>query len=253
MSLSYVPYITSICGGCLTAENWANVGIETVACSLQALLTRPGYEFLKELLSLKKYFGWSGKLIVDGRLPHKLTPAIYTWTSPYDGKKIQFSADKCLALINCLEFDFLILPENIQTTSSEVINTDKQILSNLADCRALKNVLPFLTADCINESFWNPVESSLSSEKAGYWITDFPAEQALLGCVYSADGLIDLSAAEMAEQFSPIAPDCTCPTCMLGATRAYLHYLLQSTPLLCHRLLIQHNAYNFQKRIATIS
>ena len=44
-------------------------------------------------------------------------------------------------------------------------------------------------------------------------------------------------------QFETIDPECTCPTCSQQFTKAYLHHLLQQTPLLCHRLLIQHNVF----------
>ena len=43
------------------------------------------------------------------------------------------------------------------------------------------------------------------------------------------------------EDFTSLAAGCVCPTCQQGFTKAYLHHLLQNTPLLAQRFLIAHN------------
>ncbi len=71
--------------------------------------------------------------------------------------------------------------------------------------------------------------------------SDQPASDACSGLVYSERGMIDLREKIYAMQFECIDPICQCPTCSQKLTRAYLHHLLEHTPLLCQRFLIQHN------------
>jgi queuine tRNA-ribosyltransferase len=73
--------------------------------------------------------------------------------------------------------------------------------------------------------------------------TDEPAQAAMQGIVYSSEGHINLTNSETAVHFEPIDKACTCPTCSKQLTKAYLHHLLTHTPLLCQRLLIQHNVF----------
>lgn len=73
--------------------------------------------------------------------------------------------------------------------------------------------------------------------------TDEPVKAAFQGKVYSQQGEIDLTnkAAEM--QFEIIDASCTCPVCTQHFTKAYFHHLIEHTPLLCQRFLIQHNVF----------
>lgn len=74
-----------------------------------------------------------------------------------------------------------------------------------------------------------------------YIESDFFASEACDGRVSSSEGMIDLKNPEYALQFDVIESGCICPTCAQHFTRAYLHHLLEHTPLLCQRMLIQHN------------
>ena len=73
--------------------------------------------------------------------------------------------------------------------------------------------------------------------------SDTPAKDACLGQLYCHDGVIALLDERYSTQFEPLDANCHCPTCEQKLTRAYLHHLLEHTPLLCQRLLIQHNVY----------
>ncbi len=68
--------------------------------------------------------------------------------------------------------------------------------------------------------------------------------------MYSISGPIDLRLSSERMNFNVLDPNCSCPTCTQKLTRAYLHHLLQHTPLLCQRFLILHN---IQFTIATLS
>ena len=87
--------------------------------------------------------------------------------------------------------------------------------------------------------------------KAGVQIveSDKPASDACSGVVYSSEGDISILDATFEMQFEPIDAGCECPTCSQQFTRAYLHHLLQHTPLLCQRLLVQHNVHYCQMQL----
>jgi queuine tRNA-ribosyltransferase len=89
----------------------------------------------------------------------------------------------------------------------------------------------------------------LAEERVAYIESDIPAREALLGRVYCSDGVLSIDNAEFAMQCEVIEKDCLCPTCTQSFTRAYLHHLLGQTPLLCQRLLVQHNIYYCQAEL----
>jgi queuine tRNA-ribosyltransferase len=76
-----------------------------------------------------------------------------------------------------------------------------------------------------------------------FMASDQPARDACDGIVYGKNGNIDIKATECRLDFRMIDETCQCPTCHQSFTRAYLHHLLEHTPLLCQRLLIQHNVH----------
>ena len=53
--------------------------------------------------------------------------------------------------------------------------------------------------------------------------------------------LLDLTKPEFKEQFNLLSKNCSCPTCKLNLTRAYLHHLFKEVPLLTQRYLAMHN------------
>jgi queuine tRNA-ribosyltransferase len=79
------------------------------------------------------------------------------------------------------------------------------------------------------------------SNPSSVWVTDKPAADAIQGKLYCESGIIDILEQQYQQQFSPIDQHCACSTCLDGYTRAYLHHLLQQTPLLAQRLLVMHN------------
>lgn len=264
MSFLYVPVVTSLAGGGLTSDNWSASGIQMVACSLQSLLTRPGENVLKDFASLKSYLGWSKDLLIDARLPKANTREIYEWHSPYDGKKIQISTEELSFIIDRIDCDKIILPQNDSSLNQANMHSPLRVLqSNHALCNEA-NLLLTRENIVLNKDVRDPEETvwishasegntSLVQTHLFYLLTDFPAAQALLGQMYSEGVFIDLLDAKMAQQFEVIDEHCGCPTCKTGLTRAYLHYLFQSTPLLCQRFLIQHNVYMFRSLIEMVS
>lgn len=83
------------------------------------------------------------------------------------------------------------------------------------------------------------------------WDPDKPAADAIQGLIYSQSGEFSLLDLTNRAEFSLLDQACQCPTCTSGLTRAYLHYLLQHTPLLAQRYLVMHNIFQFKTTIAS--
>ena len=71
----------------------------------------------------------------------------------------------------------------------------------------------------------------------------WPTRLARTGSVLVGAGRLNLRAAASADNFGPIEPGCTCPTCT-GHTRSQLRYLFQRGELLAHRLATIHNLHH---------
>ncbi len=70
-----------------------------------------------------------------------------------------------------------------------------------------------------------------------------PTRLARNGCGFSRrEGRLNLKGAAFSADFSPLDPDCPCPTCR-GFTRAYLRHLYNAREILAARLVTYHNVH----------
>lgn len=262
---NFIPVLTSEAGLCLTAENWREANVTTGSYSLESLLHKPGIELLKKITDLRQYLGWSGSLILNAMSLVANREGIYTLKSPYDGSKTKLSAVELNELIQHLKPDAVVLPKSM-------VNDCPQIWDGWTD-----SILPFIHADDLrfhevvhaHGVYFNYVDEStiaqleqwshlpryvtgslnaeliqaLRAKGISLIETDEPAKAAFAGQVYSQNGVVDLTSTSTAMQFATIDPDCVCPSCSQKFTKAYFHHLLQHTPLLCQRFLIQHNVF----------
>jgi queuine tRNA-ribosyltransferase len=67
-----------------------------------------------------------------------------------------------------------------------------------------------------------------------------PTRTARTGTAFSSAGRMNLKNARYARDFTPLDPECSCPTCA-NYTRAYLRHLVQSKEMLASTLLSVHN------------
>ncbi|HRD70001.1 MAG TPA: queuine tRNA-ribosyltransferase [Legionella sp.] len=268
--LQYVPVLSSEAGLCLTPTNWEEVNTTVVTSYLDNLLIKPGFECLQQISDLKSYLNWSGELILNATRLKANKEGLFSLTSPFDGSKTKYSMLQLLEIINSLKVDKVLLPANIikedgifwnhfNTHSMPFFSIDDFVAPDTQKSYGLYAQLKSLN------------ESPLSLEKLEKWahvprylIGDFdpkqfrnfssfdylesniPANKAIKGIVYGEKGEIDVTDEAMQFQFEIIISDCGCPTCTQKFTKAYLHHLYLHTPLLCHRLLIQHNVYQAQ-------
>lgn len=266
---NFIPILTSEAGLCLTAKNWQEVNVTAASYSLERLLYKPGQDVLKKITDIGHYLAWPGFIIFNGMSLVVNKEGFFILKSPYDGSKIKLTFFDLLELIQHLNPKAVILPKNI-------MNDFPQFWEHWN-----RSIFPFFHQNDVGKQnisqsygvYFNAEASKLDWEQLAHWSnipryvigsfepgliqelrhkgvefieSDEPAKAALHGKVYTQSGTIDLTNLSTQMQFETIDAECICPTCSQQFTRAYLHHLLQHTPLLCQRFLIQHNVFYVQ-------
>jgi queuine tRNA-ribosyltransferase len=229
---------------------------------------KPGYDFLASLPDLASYVGWKENLVLNATLPEINSEGFYRLCSPYDGRRMKYTGHEILHLIAKLQPRWVVMPPSIWRTHEQLCQSLPETIFPFysvgdlpneetqphgvhlhADEKTPTSILVqqlehykerpcYITGDLNLSSMAN-----LFRHGALMVESDKPANDATLGQVYCSDGVISLQEDEYSQQFRLIDESCTCPTCTQGFTRAYLHHLLEHTPLLCQRFLVQHNAH----------
>lgn len=265
------PILTTPAGCCLTTENWQEAGITVASFYLTSLLMKPGYDFLKTLPSLAAYVNWHECLVLNASLPTPNKDGLYVIRSHYDGSSTSFSSENILELIQILQPTMVILPSGLWKKHPQICESlpekilpflpvmdspkhleikrpygvyfsqDKKISSSSA---LLEQITQYKDVPCyIAGDLDLPLMIDLINHGAQFVESDRPASDACLGKIYSEEGEISIQDSAWTMQFDLLDAHCQCPTCNQQFTRAYLHHLLEHTPLLCQRLLVQHNIY----------
>lgn len=265
---NFLPVLTSEAGLCLTTANWQEAKVTAVSYSLESLLYKPGQDVLKKITDLSHYLVWPEVIVLNAASLVANKEGIYTLKSPYDGSRIKFTSEELFHLIQHLKPDAVVLPQNIMQDFAQIWDNWNDVIVPFIHVNDLKkhvvakshgvyfNVVHELDWEQLNH--WSHVPRyvmgcfdsgliwRLYDKGIEFIETNEPAQAALEGKVYSRAGDVDLMDAKTQMQFELIDSDCVCPTCSQQFTRAYLHHLLQHTPLLCQRFLIQHNVFYVQ-------
>lgn len=212
MTMHFVPYITTPAGACLTQANWHELNIQYAVCSLEHILIKPGLAFWQNGMNLKTYLAWDRTLFLDASGLDLYKDFVIK--SPYDGARIKIDLEQLWTLVEQLQPDGILLPAGISETT-------------------------------ISISVTTNAENGIRFEFQGqhFFASDRPAQDAMQGIIYHKDGQYHLQDSEYAMDFELLDENCLCPSCQQSFTRAYLHHLLQSTPLLCQRFLLMHNVF----------
>lgn len=257
-----IPVLTTSAGSCLTANNWREAGVNRVSYYLSFLLIKPGLAYLKTLPDWTYYSGWEGPWVLNASMPPPNAEGQYVFRSFVDGAKISCSMEDIVRMILHLKPHQVILPVGFEVKSDEmwrqlstsiqlyvpaheracylhhpihglyyVIERTEDIATMIEQHRESHPDLDYFVTSTVTQSSEINMESNQ------------PAMDACSGIVYCYEGKIDLRDKIYASQFECIDSTCDCPTCKQRFTRAYLHHLLEHTPLLCQRYLIQHNVY----------
>ncbi|KTD67161.1 MULTISPECIES: tRNA-guanine transglycosylase [Legionella] len=265
---NFLPVLTSEAGLCLTTANWQEAKVTAASYSLESLLYKPGQDVLKKITDLSHYLVWPEVIVLNAASLVANKEGIYTLKSPYDGSRIKFTSEELFHLIQHLKPDAVVLPQNIMQDFPQIWDNWNDVIVPFIHVNDLKkhvvakshgvyfNVVHELDWEQLNR--WSHVPRyvmgcfdseliwRLYDKGIEFIETNEPAQAALQGKVYSRAGDVDLMDAKTEMQFELIDSDCVCPTCSQQFTRAYLHHLLQHTPLLCQRFLIQHNVFYVQ-------
>lgn len=70
-----------------------------------------------------------------------------------------------------------------------------------------------------------------------------PARNGRHGHLFTWNGVLNINNAKYERDTSPIDPDCGCPACTAGHSRAYLRHLFKAKEVLALRLAVLHNLY----------
>lgn len=264
----WVPILTSLAGNTLTEDNWTSVLVDVVSFHLDALLMKPGMVLLEQLQSFASFSGWKGSWVLNASLAKAREQDSYEIRSIYDGRVSQYTPLDVLNLIKTLKPDGVVLPQGLWVSHQEACEALQDVstiyvpaadlqqkenhqalgvyvdLATMANRGLLLSELVYRDKRCYLAGMidWTEMQK-LSSLGDVILESDMPAQQAMLGQVYSQKGIVNLKESDMALSFEPIDVDCSCSACKGKFTRSYFHHLLEHTPLLCQRFLIQHNAH----------
>ena len=264
--LDIIPVLTTPSGSCLTAKNWQETGVTRVSYELSALLLKPGLDYLKTLFSMADYYPWEGEWVLNASTLKANSEGIFVLRSPFDGARVTCTREDIVNLIMQLKPQYAILPKGFHLVSEDCYQGMSQntrlfipvsevsyyphtfihglyyagdviedVLADIRDHqRDYPHALHYVVADILSMR-------RVAELGVNYIESDGLANEACVGRVIASEGIIDLTQQDYAMQFEVVDSECTCPTCTQQFTRAYLHHLLEHTPLLCQRMLIQHN------------
>lgn len=278
-SVAWIPVITSQAGSALTYANWQRAGVRRVSIHLEKLLMKPGFLHLDALADIRDYYAWPHSLVLNAILPSPNQEGTYSFRSTYDGSLISIDIRSIVALIFKLKPDIVILspeaaglfyqflvqkPINMQVFIPQGENLPGFGVTAMAGlCLRLDAHKSFaellIDIEDRNKKFYLMGDFSLDQlrELATYTHcfveSNKAAEDGICGIVYTSDGSISILDEAMQDDFNIIDKGCACEACLIKLTRSYHHHLLQHTPLLAQRFLIQHNVWSFLKTTFTFS
>lgn len=267
-----VPTLTTKAGSTLTAQNWHDAHIHVASCAVDALLLKPGLEFLLTLPSLNHYFAWQGALVLNASMLVVDKDGNYTIKSPFDGACLTVSTQDIVQLVQVLKPKYLILPQDsgylwksLPPCVFPFVSYQEASKSDLAKpygvyfdfkepeyasigkfITQFKDVPLYITG----ELKWEHIRE-FAKLGAAFVQCDIPLQQAFDGTVHTRGEIMSITSQDLVFDFEPIDNSCHCPTCQLKLTKAYLSHLFTHTPLLCQRFLIQHNMYYCQNSLSS--
>lgn len=240
------PVFEDNVSSCLTNQDLLSAGVTNISLNLRNLLIRPGKDFLKTIPSFRNFFAWQNAVILNCASLEPNTQNTFNLVSEVDGSKFKFSVDEILELIDTFDVDMVIYPQSYFNGKAKPKKELKLFIQKNTDKDA--DVLNFIQQNA-DLSMYIVGYFSLNllvkfRQYSSLFIENYkPARDGYNGVFYRdmQDNSILESRREL--DFSLLDNNCNCYTCSSGYTCAYLHHLLQNTPLLAQRLLILHNVF----------
>ena len=250
----FIPVLTTPAGAALTAAEWQAAGVSMVSLHLSSLLMRPGYETLRKIPSLASFIGWSHGLVLNAANLVARKDGRYEVRSDYDGSRRLYDLNELIVLIRTLRPTAVLLPADALRNDAALCHTLPEeielIVARSESDYGHRRHAVYDEYDGTASHFDKPAylfgDVSLST-----WLThpalriesNAPASDGYRGFFYSCQGIQDVQDNERRLIMEPLDEACLCATCQQGYTQAYFHHLFTHTPLLCQRLLIQHNTF----------
>ncbi len=202
--MEFVPYLNSIEGLSLTPAQWLSTGIQSYGYDVVGLLQRPGYQ---KQFQLNNDLLCPGKAIIDARKVQINSKGEIQFRSP-DGSLKKCTTKELFQWLQQLKPDVVVWDGALDDAQGDfILYSSVQLLK-----------------------IWN--------------LSNQPASLAYQGQVLHQEGEYFSILSDLFKQdYSLLTADCACQTCRSGLTRAYLHHLLQHTPLLAQRYLVLHNVF----------
>lgn len=266
MTSGLVPTLSTQAGSSLTLANWENAAVTSVSVNLVDLLMKPGLAVLETLSDIRDFCRWPYTIILNALLPPPDREDRYSFRSIYDGGLVQIDAHTLFELIGRLKPDIVILPEGSASYFCQFRTLWPVGITALLHLNDNLPEIPRYRMFESRQSFAMFCEELEDKTDTFYLIGDFdffqikqlksygkyliesdtPAKDGMTGMVYDAGGPFNILDTSMTNDSRLIDETCQCLTCNQKFTRAYLHHLLQQTPLLAQRYLIQHNVWYCQ-------
>lgn len=237
---AFIPVATSWAGRTLTWKNWGDCGVRTLTFELDALLIKPGTDILNNFPSLQHYTGWSGKHVLNANSSGKHSNGFLQVKSNFDGTVLKIPYDALCELIVHLGPDDVIIPLWLEEAWFAHQRTKKIV----AWFTEQKTVFQSSRDKSMRYVIEPEMEKEPFSASVVLFESDKPAQDATDGQIYTHDGILNLYSSIYELAMMPLCKNCACQVCKSGLTRAYLHHLIQHTPLLAQRYLIIHNVYH---------
>lgn len=276
-TLGLVPVLSTQAGSCLTLANWEAAGVTSVSFRLIDLLMKPGLAVLSKLSDIRSYYKWPHKIILNAMLPAANREDVYSFRSHYDGSLIRIDTRSLFALIGSLKPDAVMLPKGSAASFEQFktllpaelalyFHSDDYVsdtgfktyqyrvfesghsFSQFFDSLKEDNKTDYLTGNFDFQQL-----KQLAACRKYVIETDTPAKDGEAGLVYSEEGAFNILDSSMTNDSRLIDQSCQCQTCTQLFTRAYLHHLLQQTPLLAQRYLVQHNVLYCQNYLSSFT
>jgi queuine tRNA-ribosyltransferase len=92
-------------------------------------------------------------------------------------------------------------------------------------------------------AFDRELPDSLTPLPEHFLVTDWVSNHAYHGHFLAQTKLYSILDVSYVQDFRMLDHNCLCESCEQGFTRAYLHHLLQHTPMLAQRYLMMHNMF----------
>ena len=211
MSINVQPLFLDEASCCLTNNDLVLTDVKAISLNIKNLLLRPGLDFLLNHDSIRNYFAWDKKIILNCDSLQFNAKNEFLVRSEIDGNKFVFNKDDVLKLIDALDLDLVI--------------SDKEHPEYLVGSFDINFMLKH-------------------KDNQNIYIENYkPARDAYNGIFYRDTQEQNVLEDKWEFEFSHLDKKCNCYTCSSDFTCAYLHHLLKNTPLLAQRLLILHNVF----------